>query len=316
MFRSLLIFGLASSLLAICQVPAGVTVNGGYVAPAMPGPPILTPPNAALPGSGPATGAPPAVGVNDSRYGGAGSVFEPSGGTLIGSELSAAPSTVVATGASNAPANGATAKTLSVGMGEFVDHPANQPEKSLGDIAREYKTKRANAHPRQFDNNNVPHASYGTPDTNVAALPQGDQANATYGSNGNASVPEGVLNRSDYAAVQAALARSQAASNTTASNDKVASAMPDPNQPYAAQDNNSAQQPQPSAAPQNTAPQNTNDATTPQVDNQANNRTTAPAKKQLPASASSLPTIALLGLFALMVGGVFTYRLRRAEVRN
>ena len=308
MFRSLLVFGLASSLLAVCQVPAGTTVNGGYIAPAMPGPPVLAPPNAALPGSGPATGAPPAVGVNDARYGGAGSVYEPSSGSLTGSQLPAGPSTVVATGADNVPSANATTNTVNVGMGNFAEQPTDQPETSLADIARKYKAERAAKHPREFDNNNVPHASYGTPDTNAAALPQGDQASATYGSNGSASTPEGVLNAGDYAAVQAALARTQAASNATASNDKVASAMPDPNQPYASQDNNAAQQP--ATANQ----QNTNDATTPQVDTQANNK--VPAKQQLPASASSLPLIGFLGLFAIVVGGVFTYRLRRAEVRN
>lgn len=309
MFRSLLVFGLASSLLAVCQVPAGTTVNGGYVAPAMPGPPLLTPPNAALPGSGPATGAPPAVGVNDSRYGGAGDVYAPSSGTLIGSELPATPSTVVATGADNAAASSAnpSGKAVNVGMGDFEEQPANQPETSLADIARKYKAERAAKHPSEFDNNNIPHASYGTPDTNAAALPQSDQASATYGSSGTASAPEGVFDQGDYAAVQGALARTQAASHTTASNDTVASAMPDPNQPYAAQDN-SAQQ------PANANQQNANDATTPQVDNQANNNVAA--KKQLPASASSLPLIAFLGLIALAVGGMFTYRLRRVEVRN
>src|SRR6185437_16230386 len=122
--------------LAVCQVPAGTTVTGGYIAPAMPGPPVLAPPNAALPGSGPATGAPPAVGVNDARYGGAGSVYEPSSGSLTGSQLPAGPSTVVATGADNvAPSANATTNTVSVGMGNFVEQPTDQPETSLADIA-------------------------------------------------------------------------------------------------------------------------------------------------------------------------------------
>src|SRR3954469_8218705 len=91
MFRSLVVFGLASSLLAVCQTPAGVSTNGGFATsgPTTPAsPPLLTPPNAALPGSGPATGEPPAVGVNDPRYGGSGSVYQPSAGTLMGSPAS------------------------------------------------------------------------------------------------------------------------------------------------------------------------------------------------------------------------------------
>ncbi len=311
MFRKILFCVLSSSLMAFCQAPAGTTVNGGYIAPAMPGPPVLAPPNAALPGSGPATGAPPAVGVNDARYGGAGSVYEPSSGSLIGSQLPAGPSTVVATGAENAaPSANAATKTINVGLGDFAEPSSGQPETSLADIARKYKADRAAKHPREFDNNNIPHASYGTPDTNAAALPQNDQASATYGSTGTASAPEGVLNAGDYAAVQADLARSQAASNATASSDKVASAMPDPNQPYAAQDSSAVQQ------PANANQQNTNDATTPQVDTDTQANSKVPAKQQLPASASSLPLIGFLGLIALAVGGVCTYRLRPVEVRN
>src|SRR5437588_10180180 len=109
MFRSLLVFLLVSSLMAFCQTPAGVTVNSGYVAPIMPGPPLLAPPNAALPGSGPATGAPPNIDVNNSRTGGSGDVFQPSGGTLIGAELPGTPAPIVATGAQ--PGNAATGIT-------------------------------------------------------------------------------------------------------------------------------------------------------------------------------------------------------------
>jgi hypothetical protein len=319
MFRSLLIFGLASSLMAVCQTPSGVTVNGGYVAPAMPGPPLLTPPNAALPGSGPATGAPPAIGVNDARYGGAGSVFEPSSGTLTGSALPATPAPTVVTGASNTTASeNGVSQPFATGMGEFAGLPTNQPETSLADIARKYKAERAAKHPRQFDNNSVRHANYGTADSNSANLPQSDQtpdqASATYGSTGNTSVPEGVKSSSDYAAVQAALARSQAAENVNATDNTVATAMPDPNRSaYEAQD--SSAQSANANPQQGTTASNTNQATTPQVDTQAN-ADNAPAKnKQLPASASDLPLFAFLGLVALAAGGLFTRRTRRSPVR-
>src|SRR6184192_1052439 len=109
MFRSLLVFLLVSSLMAFCQAPAGVNVNSGYVAPIMPGPPLLAPPNAALPGSGAATGAPPNIDVNNPRTGGSGDVFQPSGGTLIGAELPGTPAPTVATGAQ--PGNNATGAT-------------------------------------------------------------------------------------------------------------------------------------------------------------------------------------------------------------
>src|SRR3954451_22179877 len=109
MFRSLVVFVLASSLMVLCQTPAGVTVNGGYVAPVMPGPPLLAPPNAALPGSGPATGAPPAIGVNDSRYGGSGNVYYPSAGTLMGTESGTTPGPAAAgVTVGSLPASGGT----------------------------------------------------------------------------------------------------------------------------------------------------------------------------------------------------------------
>jgi LPXTG-motif cell wall-anchored protein len=316
MFRSLLIFGLASSLMAVCQTPSGVTVNGGYVAPAMPGPPVLTPPNAALPGDGPATGAPPDMSVNDARTGGAGSVFEPAGGTLTGSTLPQTPGATGATGA-NASSDNGTAKSFGTGMGTFSTAPARQSNMSLADIARKYKAERAAKHPREFDNSSIRHASYGTADTNLADMPQSDQASATYGSTGSASVPQGVLNAGDYASVQAALARSQAAANVNATDNTVASAMPDPNRAaYEAQDSSAVQQQAPAStnAQQNATPATNSEATTPQVDNQAD-ANQVPAKKQLPASGSELPLFALLGLVALAVGGIFTVRARRSAVR-
>jgi cobalamin biosynthesis Mg chelatase CobN len=136
------------------------------------------------------------------------------------------------------------------------------------------------------------------------------------------------LNPADYAAVQAALARSQAVQNTNASNNTVASAMPDPNRsltPYEAQSaeqsnaqNNAqtnAQSNAQSAAPttnqQGSVNQST-EPTAPQVNDQARTNNVQ-SKSQLPASASPLPLIAVLGLIALAVGGIFTYRLRRNE---
>lgn len=316
MYRSLAVFVLASSLLAICQTPAGVTVNGGYVAPIMPGAPLVTPPNVALPGSGPATGAPPAVGVNDPRNGGSGSVFQPSAGTLLGTENTGVPTPAPITGtlppAAGSESNVAPA-SLNVGVTTFSEAPANQPEVSLGDIARRYKAERANAHPRQFDNNNIRHASYGTEETNSSALPQSDQASATYGSTGSSSVPQGVMNPADYAAVQAALARSQAATNAGSSN-TVATAMPDPNRSWSVQSDEAGQPAAPASTnqQQGTAEaQGTTEATTPQIDNQASApQTNARAKRQLPASSSPLPLIAVLGLIALAAGGIFTRRVR------
>lgn len=323
MFRSLFVFLLASSLLAFCQTPAGTTVNGGYIAPAMPGAPILTPPNVALPGSGPATGEPPAIGVNDARTGGSGSVYQPSAGTLIGGgELNgtvapySSATTVSTTGATSPNATTNANQPLNVGLGTFVEAPASTNEVSLGDIARRYKTQRANAHPRQFDNSSVRHGSYGTAETNSAALPQSDQPGATYGSTGTASTPEGVLNPADYAAVQAALARSQATQNTNASNNTVASAMADPNRsltPYDAQsaEQSSGQQAVPPSQQSNVTNQSTEPAV-PQASDQARTKNVQ-TKNQLPASASPLPLIAVLGLIALAVGGIFSYRLRRNE---
>src|SRR5438270_13810903 len=98
--KSLVIIGLLTSLMAFGQTPTGTTNNSNSIAPiAMPGPPLLTPPNAALPGSGPATGAPPSMDVNNAATGGSGSVYQPSAGTLIGSESPSTPAPVGATGA-------------------------------------------------------------------------------------------------------------------------------------------------------------------------------------------------------------------------
>jgi hypothetical protein len=256
--------------------------------------------------------------VNDSRNGGAGSVFEPSGGTLIGSSLPETPAPIVAPGTSNAADTGenGTAKVFETGMGNFSNSPASRSQESLADIARQYKAKRASQSPREYDNSSVRHASYGTADANAANLPQSDQASATYGSTGTAAVPQGVLNAGDYASVQAALARSQAAANVNATDNTLASAMPDPNRAaYEAQDNTAQSQPPANAnQPQSTMPSTNNEATTPQVGDQAT-ANQAPAKKQLPASASELPLFAFLGLFALAIGGVLFARTRPTAAR-
>jgi hypothetical protein len=298
-------------------------VNGGYATSTPTGAPLLAPPNAALPGSGPATGLPPAVGVNDSRYGGGGSVYQPSAGTLTGTAVgneattATAPGVTVSlpTGAGSNNASGAAApRNFNPGMGEFSEASANASEVSLGDIVRKYKAQRAAAHPRQFDNNSLRHASYGTTDTNSASLPQSDQASAaTYGSSGAASVPEGVINPADYAAVQAAVARSQAATNTSGTQNAGNNSLPDPNRSASISEPQSqevAQQQSATQVPQNDATQNTQDATVPQVENRGAANTSA---KQLPASASQLPLLGILGLFALVAGGLFTNRLRRNE---
>jgi cobalamin biosynthesis Mg chelatase CobN len=201
-------------------------------------------------------------------------------------------------------------------MGAFEEPSSNQPEMSLADIARKYKAQRASAHPRQFDNSSIRHASYGTADTNAASLPQGDQAGTTYGSTGNASAPAGVMNSGDYAAVQAALARSQAANNINSSNNTVATAMPDPNR--STNDGNEQQAVPANTSRQGSTAQSTNDATTPQVNKTAttsNPPASKSSKKQLPASGSPLPLIGMLGLIALAAGGVFTYRARSSEYR-
>src|SRR3954463_1997873 len=140
MFRSLVVFGLASSLLAVCQTPAGVSTNGGFATsgPTTPAsPPLLTPPNASLPGSGPATGEPPAVGVNDSRFGGSGSVYQPSPGTLIGNEVPAAntpgssvgslPTSTAPTADNSANNNSGARRSFNTGITSFSEGTSNQP---------------------------------------------------------------------------------------------------------------------------------------------------------------------------------------------
>lgn len=309
MYRSLavktvVIVGLTLPFAAFGQTTSSAPNGGVYVAPiAIPGPPVLTPPNASLPGSGPATGAPPSMDVNNAANGGTGSVYQPSPGSLIGSELPGTPAPTVVTGtAAPASATGASS-TLNVGMGSFLESSPTTSELSLGDIARRYKSQRAAAHPRQYDNSNIRHADYGTAEANSAALPQSDQPVATYGST-SAPAPQGVLDQHDYAAVQAALARSQSQVNANASDDKVAAAIPDPNRVPAASEVQSA------------GTDTQTQATEPQVQPQARaERDPARAAKQLPASASPLPLLLVLGLIAIAVGGLF-YRMRRSEVSS
>jgi hypothetical protein len=302
--KSLVIIGLIAPLAAFSQTPAGTTSNSNTIAPiAMPGPPVLTPPIASLPGSGPATGAPPSMDVNNAARGGSGSVYQPSPGSLTGNELPGTPGLVVASGTTptaGTTGNGASSATVNVGLGNFVEGTSNDSDTSLADIARRYKDQHANSHVRQFDNNSVRHADYGTAETNAAALPQSDQP-AVYGST-SAPAPNGVLDQHDYAAVQALLARNQSQANANASNDAANNAMPDPNR--------SASQAAVPAVNETSVKAESDQGTEPQVETQADNN--ARTAKRLPQSASPLPLILVFGLMALAVGG-FTYRLRRNE---
>src|SRR5260370_12468651 len=152
MFRSLLLFGLMSSLIAAGQAAGGQTgtvggrttaqpavvapvmpgtygngliVNSGYVTTGVPvqgpvNPPLLSPPNIALPGSGPATGAPPSVDVNNPRLGGTGDVVFPGVGA-VSPALNGAPPEEP--GPASTRGDVARDGVLNTGMGKFAGNP-------------------------------------------------------------------------------------------------------------------------------------------------------------------------------------------------
>jgi hypothetical protein len=287
----------------------GLVVNSGYVTTApfagQISAPILAPPNIALPGSGPATGAPVAIGVNDPRTGGTGSVFQPGVGQVTLGGPGAITSIATESAATGNPTSGLV---LNTGLGKFIGSSSAQAsgttsQIALGDIAREYKARRANDHPREFDNVRIEALSSSTARNNANLVPQATSTEPAANANPTQTA---VLDRRDLAIVEAELARSRAASANE----------PTAVQPPAEKENTTIAQ---ATQPQQSQAQQGESATTPQAPLASNAQRPASAqakagaqkKQQLPASASNLPLIGFAGLLATGIGMAFAFRLRR-----
>lgn len=340
MFRFLLLFGVMSSLIAAgqavgsqtgaarrmttAQQPAvvapvgpvtygnGLYVNSGYVT-TVPvqgpvNPPLLSPPNIALPGSGPATGAPPSVDVNNAREGGTGDVVFPGVGD-VSPALNGAPPEEP--GPAGTRGDLARSGVLNTGLGKFVGNPevvvaavTQKPSASLADVARMYKARRAVDHPKEFDNAKLEGRYESTPQNNVA--PQSASNEAPAAANEPAQNQQAALDQRDLAIVEGELARSRAqAANNAAGNQGAQSSenvtIAQANQPQAS--NQAARQG--SNQPANAA------ATAPQApQSNANAQAKTQKKQQLPASASPLPMLGLMGLLAAGAGAVYAFRAR------
>jgi hypothetical protein len=342
MFRSLLLFGLMSSLIAAGQTAGGQTGgtggmttappvvvapawqgygnglvgNSGYVTTGVPiqgpvNPPLLSPPNIALPGSGPATGAPPSMDVNNPTMGGTGDVVFPGVGA-VSPALNGAPPEEP--GPAGTRGDVARNGILNTGMGKFVGNAevviatvTQQPSASLGDVARLYKARRASDHPKDFDNAKLEGRYDSTPQNSAA--PQ--SSNEAPGSNAQAQNQQAPLDRRDLAIVEGELARSRAeAANSNAAGNQNASSsenvtIAQANEPPASNQAGNQASSQSGNAPANTA------ATAPQApQSNANAQANTQKKQQLPASASPLPLLALMGLLAAGAGAVYAFRAR------
>jgi hypothetical protein len=342
MFRSLLLFGLMSSLIAAGQAAGGQTggaggmtsaqpvvvapvtpgsygnglvVNSGYVTTGVPvqgpvNPPLLSPPNIALPGSGPATGAPPSVDVNNPRMGGTGDVVFPGVGA-VSPALNGAPPEEP--GPAGTKGDLARNGILNTGMGKFAGNTeattataAQTSPASLGDVARLFKARRGSDHPKEFDNTRIQALDSNTARNNASVAPQ-SASNEAPAANEAAQNQQAALDQRDLAVVEGELARSraQAAANNAAANQSASSSenvtIAQANEPQAS--NQASQQAGNQAA--NAA------STTPQApQSNANVQANAQKKQQLPASASPLPMLGLMGVLAAGIGAVYAFRSR------
>jgi hypothetical protein len=266
---------------------------------------VLAPPNVALPGSGPATGAPPDLSVNNARFGGTGSV-------VPGGAIPVPPFTPPPVAASGDVFHG----VLNTGMGAFVgangvtSPQANAATLTVADVARLYKERRGNTHPREYDNARLESLENSNARNNQT-LTQPNTSEATPADNNtqNTQNTTAALDPRDLATVEAELARSRAAAGLGNSGVTTANIQP-PNQGTEvaqAQSQSTAE-----SATQPTTPRarqaRTDTANTQAANNNANNN--ANGASRLPASASPLPLIALFGFLAAVVGVIV--RARRA----
>jgi hypothetical protein len=298
------------SLTAVFIVSAGLIASAQTTVPSsnsVPATPAantyqLAPPNVALPGSGTPTGAPVRsdVNINDARSPQGGAVFQPAsvGGTPIVDSYRVSTPSMTAEGAPSAAGTsidttGASEPVTGDGMRNFsaAAPGALANTKSLADLAAEHRGNRPGIGKRSFNNSDI--AAMGNSVGNEKMeLPQGDEAAPTAPNAGGPYTTESgeqVLDRKDYDAVEAALARhagdlAQSDESTTAQN----------------------QNPQNGNAQQQAGANDSDRKTIEQAQPEANpSSETQRQADMLPQTSSALPLLGLLGAGAITFGMVF-----------
>ncbi len=306
MRRYLLFFLLSISLTTAAQVvvtsSGQATTPGPGIIPAQPGAPNVVPANIALPGSGPATGLPPSIDVNnDARTGGAVSVYQPPE-TINGVPAPAPVEAAAGIAAVNTNTNAASTSSsntvdmtrpVNLGLQNYVGAKttvAAGQEQSLGEIAREVKSRHTQP-VRTFTNE-----SLGLPANNSEEQKQ-PNPNISQLPNGRSTPADVVLDRNDLAKVEAALQNHE---NGGAQTTETASAQP-PVNPAAEYARITSEADKAQGTSQNNA------SAQPKSNQTANGR--GGLEDQLPSSSSLLPLFTLLG-FAGFAGGM-AYRYGR-----
>jgi hypothetical protein len=246
--------------------------------------------------------------VNNPTSGGTGDVVFPGAGAVSPALNGAPPEEPGPAGARGDLAHGGI---LNTGLGKFVSNPqvviaevTQKPSVSLGDVARMYKAKRAVDHPKEFDNARLEGRYDATPQTNAA--PQ--SSNEPPANPANQNQTPAALDQRDLATVEAELARSRAAA---AANSNTAVVTPS-NPNYPAEVNTTIAQATPPQNPSTSAttPQTPQGNAPAQTKAQSNAQSNAQNKQQLPASASQLPLLGLMGVLAAGIGAVYAFRSR------
>ena len=305
MRRYLLFFLLSISLTTAAQVvvtsSGQATTPGPGIIPAQPGAPNVVPANIALPGSGPATGLPPSIDVNnDARTGGAVSVYQPpetiNGVPAPAPVEAAAGIAAINTNATNASTSSSNTvdmtRPVNLGLQNYVGAAttvSGQPEPSLGDIAREVKSRHTQP-VRTFTNE-----SLGLPANNSEEQKQ-PNPNISQLPNGRSTPADVVLDRNDLAKVEAALQNHENGEAQT-----MASAQP-PANPAAEYARISSEAERAQSTAQNNASAQRNGS------QNANGR--GGLEDQLPSSSSVLPLLTLLGFAGFAGGMAFRYARR------
>lgn len=291
------VFILSLGLIASAQTPSQDSRNIPQTPPATNY--LLTPPNVALPGSGVATGQPLRndVNINDARNPQGGAVFQPAAGNAPVADTYRVSTPVTSVeGSSQAVSASAETSSESVNGGGMTNFSTGAPgslanNKSLAEIAAEVRGNKPGIGKRSFDNSDI--AALGnTVGNQPVELPQSDEASSASNARGPYTTPSGeeVLDRADYDAVQAALARSSQKAEQQTADQGNEVLMAQNQQPANPQQSSSEVESTPEPAREEAAVNN---------DNEEESTDT------LPQTSSTLPLFALLGLGALTFGMVF-----------
>jgi hypothetical protein len=206
---------------------AQVVIYGGYATQMPTGTPLLAPPNAALPGSGNPVGAPVDINANNARFNGTGQVFIPDAQVATSATINPAAGVNNTTSANNAGTPGNTGQDVQTarvftGIRFAADQaPTNAtavPAHSLGEIAAQYRDKKAQPADRHIDNTDVLALNNtATFRGQTVELPQSDQPPVDENGNpigtpradNDQSGDQQVLDKNDLRDVEAAVKRSK-----------------------------------------------------------------------------------------------------------